>query len=186
MPLFTNCGPQVDASWFCAASCGRTRTATARSPSATKPSVVIRIWSICGAPAARLPRDIQWIAEGVAFTGPDLRQMTAPLVAMERVRDDADPDRRPTSAARDRSNRWRSWPMSGWRPRPGWRRPLRSAGISPPTISSCVPMAQSRWSISIRRRGPRSGHYGAQRSNPAYAHPRGARWTPPSVTGSLR
>ena len=32
-----------------------------------------------------LPRDIQWIAEGVAFTGPDLRQMTAPLVAMERV-----------------------------------------------------------------------------------------------------
>jgi hypothetical protein len=32
-----------------------------------------------------LPRDIQWIAEGVAFTGSDLRQMTAPLVAMERV-----------------------------------------------------------------------------------------------------
>ena len=32
-----------------------------------------------------LPRDIQWIAEGVAFAGPDLRQMTAPLVAMERV-----------------------------------------------------------------------------------------------------
>src|SRR5918995_1336694 len=32
-----------------------------------------------------LPRDIQWIAEGVAFTGPDLHQMTAPLVAMERV-----------------------------------------------------------------------------------------------------
>ena len=32
-----------------------------------------------------LPRDIQWIAEGVAFTGPDLRQTTAPLVAMERV-----------------------------------------------------------------------------------------------------
>ena len=32
-----------------------------------------------------LPRDIQWIAEGVTFAGPDLRQMTAPLVAMERV-----------------------------------------------------------------------------------------------------
>jgi hypothetical protein len=32
-----------------------------------------------------LPRDMQWIAEGVAFAGPDLRQMTAPLVAMERV-----------------------------------------------------------------------------------------------------
>jgi hypothetical protein len=32
-----------------------------------------------------LPRDIQWISEGVAFTGSDLRQMTAPLVAMERV-----------------------------------------------------------------------------------------------------
>jgi hypothetical protein len=32
-----------------------------------------------------LPRDIQWIAEGVAFAGPDLRQATAPLVAMERV-----------------------------------------------------------------------------------------------------
>jgi len=32
-----------------------------------------------------LPRDMQWIAEGVAFAGPDLRQVTAPLVAMERV-----------------------------------------------------------------------------------------------------
>jgi hypothetical protein len=32
-----------------------------------------------------LPRDIQWVAEGVAFAGPDLRQLTAPLVAMERV-----------------------------------------------------------------------------------------------------
>lgn len=32
-----------------------------------------------------LPRDVQWIAEGVAFAGPDLRQMTAPLLAMERV-----------------------------------------------------------------------------------------------------
>ena len=32
-----------------------------------------------------LPRDIQWIAEGVALAGPDLRQMTAPLVAMERA-----------------------------------------------------------------------------------------------------
>lgn len=32
-----------------------------------------------------LPRDMQWIGEGVAFAGPDLRQMTAPLVAMERV-----------------------------------------------------------------------------------------------------
>ena len=32
-----------------------------------------------------LPRDVQWIAEGVAFAGPDLRQATAPLVAMERV-----------------------------------------------------------------------------------------------------
>jgi hypothetical protein len=32
-----------------------------------------------------LPRDIHWIPEGVAFAGPDLRQTTAPLVAMERV-----------------------------------------------------------------------------------------------------
>ena len=32
-----------------------------------------------------LPRDIHWIPDGVAFAGPDLRQMTAPLVAMERV-----------------------------------------------------------------------------------------------------
>jgi hypothetical protein len=32
-----------------------------------------------------LPRDIQWITEGVVFAGPDLRQATAPLVAMERV-----------------------------------------------------------------------------------------------------
>ncbi len=32
-----------------------------------------------------LPRDIQWIMKGVAFPGSDLRQMTAPLVAMERV-----------------------------------------------------------------------------------------------------
>src|SRR5829696_9665749 len=32
-----------------------------------------------------LPRDIQWISEGVAFTGSDLRQMMTPLLAMERV-----------------------------------------------------------------------------------------------------
>src|SRR5688572_15194278 len=32
-----------------------------------------------------LPRDIQWITDGVAFTGPDLHQVTTPLVAMERV-----------------------------------------------------------------------------------------------------
>jgi hypothetical protein len=32
-----------------------------------------------------LPRDIQWIDEGVSLAGPDLRQITAPLVAMERV-----------------------------------------------------------------------------------------------------
>jgi hypothetical protein len=32
-----------------------------------------------------LPRDVHWIAEGVAFAGPNLHQVTAPLVAMERV-----------------------------------------------------------------------------------------------------
>src|SRR4051812_27622773 len=43
-----------------------------------------RLEHLRGASGA-LPRDIQWIAEGVAFAGPDLRQVTAPLVAMERV-----------------------------------------------------------------------------------------------------
>jgi hypothetical protein len=32
-----------------------------------------------------LPRDIQWIPEGVAFAGPDLREVSTPLVVMERV-----------------------------------------------------------------------------------------------------
>ena len=50
-----------------------------------KRSAAIRVWSTCEAPSGALPRDIQWIAEGVAFAGSDLRQMTAPLVAMERV-----------------------------------------------------------------------------------------------------
>ncbi len=36
-------------------------------------------------PSGALPRDIQWIAEGVTLAGTDLRQVTAPLVAMERV-----------------------------------------------------------------------------------------------------
>jgi hypothetical protein len=43
-----------------------------------------RLEQLRGAGGA-LPRDMQWITEGVAFTGPDLRQMSAPLVAMERV-----------------------------------------------------------------------------------------------------
>ena len=32
-----------------------------------------------------LPRDIHWVSEGIAFAGPDLRQVTVPIVAMERV-----------------------------------------------------------------------------------------------------
>ena len=35
--------------------------------------------------ATPLPRDIQWIAEGISLTGSDLHRMTAPVVAMERV-----------------------------------------------------------------------------------------------------
>jgi hypothetical protein len=36
-------------------------------------------------PGAPLPRDIQWIAEGIGFTGPDFHRITAPVMAMERV-----------------------------------------------------------------------------------------------------
>jgi hypothetical protein len=35
--------------------------------------------------SAPLPRDIQWIAEGIAFPGPDLQRIAVPLMAMERV-----------------------------------------------------------------------------------------------------
>src|SRR5215203_5778960 len=43
-----------------------------------------RLEHLRGASGA-LPRDIQWIAEGVAVAGSDPRQATAPLMAMERV-----------------------------------------------------------------------------------------------------
>ena len=69
----------------CAASCAQTRTATdalAQRYEALRGDP--RLEHLRGAGGA-LPRDMQWIAEGVAFTGPDLRQITAPLVAMERV-----------------------------------------------------------------------------------------------------
>src|ERR687893_648775 len=68
MPLFTNCGPQVDASWCCAASCGRTRTATARSPSAMKWSAATHVWSTCEAPTEPLAllADV-WLATATAL-----------------------------------------------------------------------------------------------------------------------
>ena len=98
-------------------------------------------------------------------------------------------DRRPSTgfAARDRSNRWRSWPMSGWRPRRRWRRPASFTGISPPTISSCVPMARSRWSISIRRRGHRSrAPRPRRRATPRMPTRAALRWTLPGGTGFRR
>jgi hypothetical protein len=36
-------------------------------------------------PHGALPRGIRWVAEGIALPGPDLRQMTLPIAAMERV-----------------------------------------------------------------------------------------------------
>ena len=36
-------------------------------------------------PQGSLPRGIRWVADGVALPGPDLRQVTLPLMAMERV-----------------------------------------------------------------------------------------------------
>ncbi len=114
-----------------------------------------RLEHLRGASGA-LPRDIQWIAEGVAFAGPDLRQVTAPLVAMERV-----PGRTLMQTVDRLCREGQGQPLAlladVWLATATALEEAPSCtGIWPPTTSSCAPMARSRLSISIRRCGHRS------------------------------